>query len=211
MYVTYVKTLGIEALKTVFDAQYPIAEFRGQHCSLEYPVEATSFPEIWLRYTDTGSLRQSGVAHVEDADPVNGARVAPYTRWRFEGTFEFVVVALSSLERDRLYDELVATVAWSQTDSLRGRFRRYVEDNEFVACNVKWDEIESTGEDASPGTPWGTDEIVYERTLNLDLFGEFVPDPVTGTLIPLSKVLVTPTADTSLDDAARGEGFDVWH
>lgn len=210
MYVTRVKTLGVEGLRAVFDNLYPVAEFRGQHCSLEYPVEATSFPEIWVRYVDTAPMRQSGVGHLEDRDP-DDHRVAQYTRFRFEGTWEFVVVALSSLERDRLYDELVGIMAWSQTDSLRGRYRKFIEDNEFIACNVRYDEIEGTGEDAVPGTPWGTDEVVYERTLNVDLFGEFVPDPETGTLLPLSKIVVTPTVDTTLDDLARGEGFDSWH
>ena len=34
MYITRVKALAIEALHAAFDAQYPVAEFRGLHCSL---------------------------------------------------------------------------------------------------------------------------------------------------------------------------------
>lgn len=211
MYLTRVKALGIEAVHAAFDDQYPVAEFRGLHCSLEYPVKAVQLPEVWLRYSDTGSLRQSGIAHVEDRHPTSGSRVTPYTRWRFEGSWEFVIVALSSVERDRVFDELVSTIAWSGFDSKRGRFRRYLESNDLIDLTLRTDEIESTGESAEPGTPWGTDEVLYERTLNVDLIGDFVPDPETGVIVPLSKILVTPTVDLTLDDAARGEGYDVWH
>jgi hypothetical protein len=210
MYLTRVKTLAIEAVHAAFDAQYPVAEFRGLHCSLEYPVRAVQLPEVWVRYSDTAPLRQSGVAHVEDTN-ATGARISPYTRWRFEGSWEFVIVALSSVERDRVYDELVATIAWSGFDSLRGRFRRYLETNDLIDLTLRTDEIESTGESAEPGTPWGTDEVLYERTLNIDLIGDFVPDPQTGVIVPLSKLQVVPSVDLTLDDDARGEGFEDWH
>lgn len=211
MYVTRVNTLGVEALHAAFDDQYPVGEFRGLHCSLEYPIKAVQMPEVWVRYSDTAPLRQSGLAHVEDTDPVSGTRIAPYTRWRFEGAWEFVVVALTSVERDRVYDELVATIAWSGFDTLRGRFRQYLEANDLIDLTLRTDEIESTGESAQPGTPWGTDEVLYERTLNVDLIGDFVPDPVTGVIVPLSKITVVPTADASIDETARGESFGVWH
>jgi hypothetical protein len=210
MYVTRVKTLAIEALHAAFDDQYPVPEFRELHCSLEYPVEKSSFPEVWVRYSDTGPLRQAGVSHVEDRNEADGGRVAPFTRFRFEGSWEFVVVALSSVERDRVYDELVATIAWSGFDSLRGRFRSYLANNDLIDLTVRTDEIESTGESAEPGTPWGTDEVVYERTLAIDLIGDFTPDPETGIIVPLSKIVVTPTADLALDDLSDN-GFDSWH
>jgi hypothetical protein len=208
MYVTRVKTLAVEALHAAFDDQYPVPEFRELHCSLEYPVKAVSLPEVWVRYTDTAPLRQSGVAHVEDLHPVSGGRVQPYTRWRFEGSWEFVVVALSSVERDRLYDELIATIAWSGYDSLRGRFRRYLEDNDLIGLTIRTDQLESTGEHAEPGTPWQTDEVLYERTLNVDLIGDFVPDPETGIIVPLSKIQVVGEIDMTIDDGARDQG---WH
>lgn len=212
MYITRVKALAIEALQAAFDEQYPVAEFRGLRASLEYPVQEVQLPQVWVRYTDTGPLRQAGVTHVEDRDPVNGGRVQPYTRFKFEGSWEFVIVALSSVERDRLYDELIATVAFSGFDTVRGRFRSYLENNDLIDLTLRTDEIESTGENAEPGTPWGTDEVVYERTLNLDLLGDFAADPETGVIVPLSKIQIVPTVDLTLDDEVRGEaGFGSWH
>lgn len=207
MYVTPLKTLFVESMHTVFDDQYPKPEFRGTHCSLEFPVESSAYPEIWVTYSDTDRVRRAGVRHQEMVDPVSGLPVAPFTRWVFQGTMSFTVVALSSLERDRLFDELLSVIAFSEEDPLLGRFRAAIETNDLIAVTAQWDEVESVGEDAAPGTQWGTDEVVYERSLNLDLRGEFVPDPATGTLLPLSKITVTPTADPTMTAA----GFDVWH
>lgn len=213
MYITRVKALAIEALQTAFDDQYPVAEFQGLRASLEYPVQEVQLPQVWVRYTDTEPLRQAGIAHAEDKDPVSGGRVPAYTRFKFEGSWEFVVVALSSVERDRVYDELIATVAFSGFDTRRGRFRSYLENNDLIDLTLRTDEIESTGESAEPGTPWGTDEVIYERTLNLDLLGDFAADPETGVIVPLSKIQIVPTVDFTLDNEARGEGggYDVWH
>lgn len=209
MYITHVKTLGIEALQAVFDDQYPVAEFRGLRASIEYPLRGVDLPEVWVRYSDTVPLRQSGIAHVEDVDHTNDARVNPYTRWRFEGSWEFVVVAASSLERDRVYDELISVIAFSQVDSLRGRFRQYINANTLIDLTVRTDEIESTGESAEPGTPWGTDEVMYERTLALDLVGDFASDPETGVIVPLTAIQVVPTVDMTPADGEAG--FGVWH
>jgi hypothetical protein len=211
VYVTAVKTLGVEALAAAFDDQHPVQEFRSLHASLEYPIKAVNLPEVWLRYSDTAPLRQVGVAHVEDVHPVSGGRIPAYTRWRFQGSWELVVVAASSLERDRLYDELVATIAWSGFDSLRGRFRKYVENNDLIDLTLKTDEIESTGESAEPGTPWGTDEVLYERTLNVDLIGDFVPDPETGIIVPLSKIVIDADIDLTIDAEDRTDDLGAWH
>lgn len=207
MFISPLKTLFVESLHTVFDEQYPKAEFRGTHCSLEFPVESSAYPEIWLTYSDTDRLRRAGVRHRESLDPVTGLEVAPFTRWVFQGTMSFTVVALSSLERDRLFDELLSVIAFSGEDPLLGRFRQAIETNDLIAVTAQWDEVESVGEDAAPGTQWSTDEVVYERSLNLDLRGEFVPDPVAGTLVPLSKIEVTATADPT----GTVGGFDAWH
>lgn len=210
MYITRVNALAIEALQQTFDEHYPVEEFRGLRVSLEYPVQEPQIPSVWVRYTDTGPLQQVGVAHVEDRDE-QGARVEQYTRFKFHGAWEFVVVAMSSVERDRIYDELIATIAWSGFDTLRGRFRSYLESNDLIDLTLRTDEIESTGESAAPGTPWGTDEVLYERTLSVDMIGDFSADPQTGVIVPLSKIEIIPTVDLTLDDEARGEGFGSWH
>ncbi|GAA1978668.1 hypothetical protein [Kitasatospora viridis] len=209
MFVTRIKTIGLEAFKVVFDSQYDDPEFRDLPCSLEYPVSKTAFPSVWINYSDTDKIERAGVAHLETTHPTTGGLVAPYTRWRFHGSLSYTVVALSSLQRDRIFDQLLRVTAFGGQDQILGRFRRTFETNDLIAVNVQWDQAEPTGDDASPGTPWETDEIVYERTLTIDLQGEFIPDPATNTLVPLSRFQVTATPDMSIE--SNGGGFGIWH
>lgn len=221
MYVVPLKTLVIEALNTTFDAQYPVAEFRQVHTGLEYPVDEQNYPSIWVDWDDTQPLLRAGIGHLEYVDPNDGTTpVAPFTRWRFQGYLSLTAVAMTSLERDRLYDEIVRVVAFGNEDGIVGRFKNTIASNDLIAATLNTDKIEGRGNNAAPGTPWGTDEIMYEKSLNLELIGEFVPDPATGTLIPLSQIILTPqeelpghldyVPDNGLIDATD-PGFSDWH
>lgn len=221
MYVEALKTMVIEAFKTTFDDQYPTAEFRGLHVGLEYPIDEQDYPSVWVDYEDTQPLMRAGIAHLEYVDPGDGTTpVAPFTRWRFQGYLSLTAVAMTSLERDRVYDQIVRVVAFGNQDGIIGRFKSYIADNDLIAATLNTDKIEGRGNNAAPGTPWGTDEIMYEKSLNLELIGEFVPDPATGTLIPLSQIVVTMTEelpghlDYTPDNGTvdiTGSGFSDWH
>lgn len=190
-YLVHLKTALVQAVKNTFDQDYPVADFRDIRTSIEFPVDPQDYPGIWVDYEDTGSVRIAGIAHAEYSETVAGTR-RRYTRWRFQGTAQFTVVALTSLERDRLYDELVRVLAFGNyaVDAPQiNAFRQTIEANDFIAMNFDFDEVEPSGNSASPGTPWGTDEIIYERTINMELIGEFVSDGLTQDIVPLSKVL----------------------
>lgn len=221
MYVVPLKTLLIQALRTTFDTSYPVTEFQGVRIGLEYPVDQQQYPSVWVDYDDTQPLLRAGIGHLEYVNPNDGITpVAPYTRWRFQGYVSLTAVAMTSLERDRLYDELVRVVAFGNEDGVIGRFRNTIASNDLIAATLNTDKIEARGNNAAPGTPWGTDEIMYEKSLNLELIGEFVPDPETGTLINLSKIVMLPTEelpghldyvpDNGLIDATD-PGFSDWH
>jgi hypothetical protein len=217
MYIAPLKTLLVEAIQGTFDSVYPVAKFRNVHASLEYPVDSQDYPSLWVDYDDTQPLMRAGVAHLEDVSPINGTTVAPFTRWRFQGYVSVTAVALTSLERDELFDEVVRVVAFGNEDSVIGRFKDRIANNDLIAANLQTDKIDVRGSAAAPGTPWGTDELMYERSLNLEIIGEFVPDPSTGTLIPLSRIEII--ADQYLpgqpnspfaEDAIGGTSSD-WH
>lgn len=215
-YLTHLKTMNVEALKQTFAADYPEPDWRGVHVSIEYPVDKMNYPGIWVDYSDMDKLRIAGVDHKEFTDPDTGGQTPPFTRWRFSGYVSYTVTALTSLERDRLYDELVKVFAFGRQDPIRSRFRQYIETNDFIAANMDFDEIEPQGNAAAPGTPWGTDEMIYERTINMEIIGEFISDPLTGELIPLSSVTFTGTVTLNPDgvppviDLGDGAPTD-WH
>lgn len=219
MYVAPLKTLLVEALETTFDASYPVAEFRGLHIGLEYPIDEQQYPSVWVDYDDTQPLLKAGIAHLEYVSPNdNTTPVAPFTRWRFQGYVSLTAVAMTSLERDRIYDELVRVVAFANEDGVVGRFKNTIASNDLIAATLNTDKIEARGNAAAPGTPWGTDEIMYEKSLNLELIGEFVPDPETNTLIALSSLVFAITEEIPGRDSGyvsdSGEQVNLlseWH
>ena len=187
----------MEGLRETFDSQYPNQYFRNVNIELDYPVVNQAYPAIFVKYDDTVPLRRAGISMVEMADVNTGALVAPFARWRFQGMITLTVVSLvTALERDNLYDEVVRVVAFGREDpTLVGRFHSYIDDNDLIASNLQTDVIHPQGADANPGTPWGTNEIMFERSLGLEIVGEFTPDPAANTLLSLSKIIITPIED----------------
>lgn len=201
-YLTVLKTALVQAIRACFDGDYPEEDFRDVHTSIEFPDDEQHYPGIWVNYTDSAPLQSAGIGHEEFTEPnLPEGYVRMFTRWRFQGTAAFTVVALSSLERDRLYDEMVRVIAFARDSDQVPEFRAYIESNEFIAMNGNFDTIEVGGNSAAPGTPWGTDEYIYEITLNIDVLGEFVSDGSTGSLAPLSmiRVIGRPVADAGAE------------
>lgn len=190
-YLTYLKTMLVEAVRETFNETYPIEEFRDLHASIEYPAEPANYPGIWVDYEDVDKLKIAGIDHKEYTAETPEGYIGEFTRWRFSGYVSYTIAALSSWERDRLFDELVKVFAFGKEHPARARFRQYIEANDFIAANFDFDEIEPRGNVAAPGTPWGTDEMIYERTVNMEVIGEFIADNATGDLLPLSRIIIS--------------------
>jgi hypothetical protein len=128
-------------------------------------------------------------------------------------TFE----TLFAEERDRLFDEMVRVLAFGKESTETQEFRQRIEDNDFIAANFDFDRIQPRGNAAAPGTPWGTDEIIYERTLNTEVIGEFVSNPITGLLVPLSAIVIeeiTPVLNIEdVEEPASSDDYSPtnWH
>lgn len=222
MYRTPLKAMVVQALKRTLaaDGDYPQDEqvtMRGMGVSIEYPALPANYPGIWVDYDDTEALVKAGVDHEEEEENADHEPVL-ITRWRFTGIISLTITTLSSLERDKIYDEVVAMIAFARQDPIRGQFVAMIESNDYIACNIDTDTIQPRGSVAAPGTPWGTDEVVYEATVNLNVIGEFIPtfDEATGLLV-LSEIIVK-AVDTYDEDAMEeleaseaGFGPTQWH
>jgi len=200
MYMRVLKTALVEALRRTFSADYDVPLLRDLHVSLEYPIHEQEYPSIWVTYEDAAPLSIAGVAHVET--DTEGRR---YTRWAFQGYATLTIAALSSQELDTIYDEVVRVIAFSRENEYRSTFRNHVEANDLVAMNMDFDTIEPRGFAAAPGTPWGSDEIIYERGMALQIIGEFVSNPFDGDLVPLSKVIFEGYLENQEAPVFRGE------
>ena len=188
MFLVRTKTLLIEALQQTFDADYPDPDFRGLWVSMEYPIDQSNYPGIWVDFRPAPSVTSAGIGHVEFTEPSESGAVRRFTRWRFGGQVTLTVVALTSLERDRLVDSLVGLIAFGLEGPATSEFRRTLETNDLIGLQCQWDQVDVGGTDETSGTPWGSDDVIYETTLTWDAIGEFVSSGTEGVLVPLSEI-----------------------
>lgn len=187
-YLRVIKTTAVQAIQQAFQVRYPEPDPAGgarqPFTSVEYPVEEAQYPAIWVDF-EPAELRTVGIAYTETDASGNA-----YARWRFAGHMVFTAVALSSNERDMIYDQLIATTAFAAQSDFPSAFRTVVENAPLVASVWSFDTVEDRGPAAAPGTPWGTMDIIYERGIALQVLGEFITDPNTTELVLLSEIQV---------------------
>lgn len=216
MYLSPLKATLVEALRAHFSATYVNRDFANVEISLEYPRDKSNYPGIWVNYEDAGELEKAGIDQREYVADDTGI-YHEVTRWRFTGTPSLTIGALTSWERDRLYDEVVRMIAFAGLEGPNSSiFREHLETNDFIAVNGNFDVLTPSGEAASPGTPWGSDEIIYEKTLTFDVIGEFVSDPTTNSLAVLSDVQTMGVrqgepAPNFPDDAVQNPDAPPWN
>lgn len=206
MYMTHVKTALVKGLQSVFDSEYPDPQFRNLNVSIEWPVRAQDFPGIWVDYEPTADLRIAGIDHIEFSEPSEEGARNPINRWRFGGMAAFTLSAMTSLERDKLFDAVVSDLAFEKRTG-GGQLRQFIESNPYIAMEGNWDEIGQGGMAASMGTPWNTDDTIYEVTIRLAIQGEFISDETTGSLLPLEAVEVYHWNDQETDPVPDGTWY----
>lgn len=192
MYLVPLKTAIVEALRATFDVDYPQADFQKIQIGIEYPATQTEYPGLWVNYEDTDEVQIAGIGHKEFIAKT-GNVYSEVTRWKFAGQISITCVAMTSLERDRLYDEVVRTFAFGRENQALSQFRDKIESNDFIAMNINFDSFQPNGDNQTQGTPWNTDEYIYEKTLSMEVIGEFVGDPSTMDLVKLSAIVVEGT------------------
>lgn len=209
MYRVALKTAVTEALTSVFTDTHPNADFRGANkplVSIEYPMLESHYPAIWVQYADDSEITIAGIGHIEQVVDEDAATVGTASRWKFAGAVTMTIATLSSLERDRLFDEVVRVFVGARFNPALTAFREHIESNDLVAINANFDDIEPFGDAAPMGTPWGTDEIIYEVSLRFDVIGEFVTDTLTAELVALSKVTFMDYIENSPEPEWPGVG-----
>lgn len=208
-FITPTKTLLVQAAKAVFDASFHVEKLRSLHVSIEYPNKSQDYPGLWVDFNTTGQIEIAGIDHEEietdDEDDVEHR----LSRWRFDGSALYTCVALTSLERDMLVDEVVMILAgWDAPQAQP--FRGTIEDNEFIALHMNFDQVSINGISASPGTPWGTDDILYEGTVSIQVTGEFAIDKTLGVLGRVSEVNLYPYSNLEPDPLPTPDAENPW-
>ena len=189
-----------QAVRLTFNANYPETDFRLLHVSPEFPILREDYPAIWVDFEPTGPVQTAGIDSFLFTEPDENNVVHQYKKWLFRGYATYTIMALTSLERDRLFDEVVKMIAFAQLNPQYFLYRQTIEDNPWIAAQVDFDQIQQRGKSATSGTPWGSDDILYEITTASAVIGEFSSDPSTGEFVLLDHVKFVATEESSLGD-----------
>lgn len=210
MYVEKMLTLIQEATEELFGDQFPFDKMRGLWVGMEYPMDETHYPGAWVGFEPNGDVRNVGIGHVEIVDGSAPGSFRKAYRWNFSGVIEITIAALTSLERARMIDWLVKAIAFGHIEEggPLSAFRAAITTNDLVGVNVIWEAFTVGGFAETPGTPWGTDDVIYEGTVSLTVEGEFAFSPEVGDLVFLSAIVVDdPEIYPDLPDTPPSDGW----
>lgn len=158
---------------------------------MEYPIEKESYPGIWVQFSFS-DIMQAGIAHepllrtvVEAATDTTPEIVnwEPIREFQFRGRVTLTIVALSSLERDRLSDAVITMLAFSRVPEYTltdpnadtKQFRQLIAslaENPYVSMTINHDQIIPGGQAMTTGVPWDEEIPGYEDTYSFDILGQ---------------------------------------
>jgi len=162
-----VKRGVIRALKRTFDTGYPNSALAGVHVDMEYPATKEEYPGIWVQFS-LSTLVRAGIGM-----EVQGDDGKLYYHWRFTGTIRVTVIALTSLERDRMSDGIINLFAFGRYVSTMTAFSETLKANDTVAIELDQDGLTPGGQSVNVGVPWDPDQIAYEDSYGINCLGEF--------------------------------------
>ena len=158
---------------------------------MEYPIEKEHYPGIWVQFS-FNEITQAGIGH----EPLLRTVVSPATsttpeviNWEpirefaFKGRVTLTIVALTSLERDRIADAVITMLAFSripesvitQASKDTKQFRQLIEslaNNPYVSLTINHDQIIPGGQAMTTGVPWDEEIPGYEDTYSFDILGQ---------------------------------------
>jgi len=152
------------------------------YIDIEYPTDPTSYPGIWVQFS-IASLTRAGLAMetwTKDANDNWGA----IQEWSFNGNISLTIAALTSKDRDRLADTVIAQLAFARppdlviynprtnANQMRGLITA-LDQNPYVSMTVNTDQINSGGQTVTSGTPWAQNILLYEDTYSVGCHGQF--------------------------------------
>ena len=175
------------------------------YVDLEYPMKKEQYPGIWVQFSIT-KLNRAGISHEVWVRDEN-LNWTPIQEWYFTGRVTLTIVALKSLERDRIADgvvnmlafsrgpELVITQQSADTKQYRSLLTALAE-NPYVAVSLNTDVITPGGQNVTMDVPWQQDVLAYEDSYSFDLQGNFNIKFTHDGVYTLSRIDQAPVMDT---------------
>lgn len=154
----------------------------------EYPMVPEKYPGIWVQFSFTklqnaGLAQEALVRSVENENtPQEYVNWEPVREFMFEGRVTLSIVALTSLERDRISDAVLTMLMFSRppqtwithADRDTKQFRQFLGSlsaNPYISMTYNQDLIVPGGQSVTPGVPWDPEQLGYEDSWSFDLLG----------------------------------------
>ena len=158
---------------------------------MEYPIEKEHYPGVWVQFS-FNEIVQAGIGHEPMLRTVVAEATAntpevinwePMREFSFKGRVTLTIVALTSLERDRIADAIITMLAFSRppesvitkANEDTKQFRQLIESlasNPYVSLTVNHDQIIPGGQAMTTGVPWDEEIPGYEDTYSFDILGQ---------------------------------------
>jgi hypothetical protein len=152
------------------------------YIDIEYPTAETDYPGIWVQFA-IESLQRAGIA-MEEWEKDEDNNWTSVQQWMFNGRITLTIAALTSKDRDRLADTVVAQLAFSRppdlvirdktknTNQMRGLISA-LNNNPYVQMTLNTDMVQSQGQTVSNGLPWAPNLLLYEDAYSMTCVGQF--------------------------------------
>lgn len=152
---------------------------------MEYPIKKEHYPGVWVNFSFT-QMVNAGMGHEVISKVVgedNSVNWEPIREFQFKGRVSLTIVALTSLERDRLADaissmlmfarppEYVITKVNEDTKQFRSLITSLA-NNPYISMTFNHDEVIPGGQSMTPGVPWDEELPGYEDTYSFDILGQ---------------------------------------
>lgn len=200
-----VKTAVVSSMRTALRGT-TLGQTAGEqeqfHVSIEYPVEETDYPGVWVQFA-IEKLERAGLA-MQTFTQDSNEQWGPVQEWNFNGRITLTIAALSSKDRDRLADAVISQLAFSRAPDLVIRQKGYdaqqnrglitaLNNNAYVSLTLNTDQINSGGQTVTQGVPWAPNILLYEDNYAVECTGQFNMRFNFDGTYSLSAINVLPT------------------
>lgn len=171
--------------------------------TLEYPEESQDWPVILVQIRPsivewTGIMpdevidasQEDGQLPIdrtttEDSPPNQTPAYKLIRQGRFEASCMLQVLALTSMERDRMWDNLIKLLMMGRKQSATNNFFSTLDTYDLVGITIMEGSVRAIGDTIGQGTPWDPELLTYEAAVEFDMVGTFFADEYTEDLVPL--------------------------
>lgn len=193
-YVSYkeaIKEQVVNALRAAIHQDFPDQDLVHRlDIELEYPTTEQNFPRIMVEL-DEKSLHIAGVGF-DEIEITDAAESVVVRHYRFEANIKFKIMALTSLDRDKLSGLLVSLIAFPHANPSTKSFHSRMYDSQFIDIQIANDHI-LPGGDSVEDVPWeDPTRKMYTAIYSIEAMGEFWTRSDTLELATIGDVKIYP-------------------